>query len=138
MAVTTGADSGATFSLEEEDHTLANALRFLLNKKCAAASLVTVKQCCFLPFVRDTLHMHCYMHLFSLIGMTPMQPACVLRRLQHPAPVRAHGQPPCPDHRCVRTSALPQWVPCGIEMQDICWQSICTEAREAMACSTMQ
>lgn len=34
MAVTTGADSGATFSLEEEDHTLANSLRFLLNKKC--------------------------------------------------------------------------------------------------------
>lgn len=25
---------GATFALENEDHTLANALRFFLNKKC--------------------------------------------------------------------------------------------------------
>ena len=33
MAVATGADTGATFALEDEDHTLANALRFLLNKK---------------------------------------------------------------------------------------------------------
>ena len=33
MNVTTGADTGATFALEDEDHTLANALRFLLNKK---------------------------------------------------------------------------------------------------------
>ena len=28
---------GATFALEHEDHTLANALRFFLNKKCAQA-----------------------------------------------------------------------------------------------------
>lgn len=27
---------GATFALEHEDHTLVNALRFFLNKKCAA------------------------------------------------------------------------------------------------------
>jgi DNA-directed RNA polymerase subunit L len=26
-------DSGVTFALEDEDHTLANALRFMLNKK---------------------------------------------------------------------------------------------------------
>ncbi|CAL5218993.1 g748 [Coccomyxa viridis] len=32
MTVATGADTGATFALEDEDHTLANALRFLLNK----------------------------------------------------------------------------------------------------------
>ena len=33
MDVPTGADTGRTFALEDEDHTLANALRFLLNKK---------------------------------------------------------------------------------------------------------
>lgn len=33
--VATGADTGVTFALEDEDHTLANSLRFLLNKKCA-------------------------------------------------------------------------------------------------------
>ena len=33
MTVATGADTGATFALEDEDHTLANALRFLLNRK---------------------------------------------------------------------------------------------------------
>lgn len=27
--------SGTTFSVVEEDHTLANSLRFFLNKKCA-------------------------------------------------------------------------------------------------------
>ena len=32
--VATGADTGVTFALEDEDHTLANSLRFLLNKKC--------------------------------------------------------------------------------------------------------
>ncbi|CAK0748214.1 hypothetical protein CVIRNUC_001822 [Coccomyxa viridis] len=32
MTVATGADTGATFALEDEDHTLANALRFLLNR----------------------------------------------------------------------------------------------------------
>ncbi len=31
------AETGATFAVEDEDHTLANALRFMLNKKCAAA-----------------------------------------------------------------------------------------------------
>lgn len=30
--VATGADTGVTFALEDEDHTLANSLRFLLNK----------------------------------------------------------------------------------------------------------
>lgn len=34
MTVATGADTGVTFALEDEDHTLANSLRFLLNKKC--------------------------------------------------------------------------------------------------------
>ncbi|KAK9909521.1 hypothetical protein WJX75_003568 [Coccomyxa subellipsoidea] len=32
MTVATGADTGVTFALEDEDHTLANSLRFLLNK----------------------------------------------------------------------------------------------------------
>lgn len=38
MDVPTGADTGRTFALEDEDHTLANALRFLLNKKCFSLS----------------------------------------------------------------------------------------------------
>jgi hypothetical protein len=29
-----GASNGNTFNIEEEDHTLANSLRFFLNKKC--------------------------------------------------------------------------------------------------------
>ena len=33
MAGTSGADTGATFALEDEGHTLANALRFMLNQK---------------------------------------------------------------------------------------------------------
>jgi DNA-directed RNA polymerase subunit L len=37
MAVATGADTGATFALENEDHTLANALRYLLNMKFVPA-----------------------------------------------------------------------------------------------------
>ncbi len=33
MTVATGADTGVTFALEDEDHTLANSLRYLLNRK---------------------------------------------------------------------------------------------------------
>ncbi|EIE22071.1 RBP11-like subunits of RNA polymerase [Coccomyxa subellipsoidea C-169] len=32
MTVATGADTGVTFALEDEDHTLANSLRHLLNR----------------------------------------------------------------------------------------------------------
>ena len=33
MTEPSSADTGVTFALEDEDHTLANALRFMLNKK---------------------------------------------------------------------------------------------------------
>lgn len=32
-AAPSGAETAATFAIEDEDHTLANALRFMLNKK---------------------------------------------------------------------------------------------------------
>lgn len=37
MAGEQASATGVTFQLADEDHTLANALRFLLNKKYAAA-----------------------------------------------------------------------------------------------------
>ena len=72
MAVTTGADTGRTFALEDEDHTVANALRFLLNKKCAPLRAVLLFS--YLHCTKRPLLLHHSPHV-SFVGYSIPHPS---------------------------------------------------------------
>ncbi len=79
--------NSATFSVADEDHTLGNALRFFLNKKCESSANVTVQ-------------------LFAVVshGCHAMQPQCGLLWLQHPPSNRKHDLCAGADHRYASAS----------------------------------
>lgn len=76
--------SSETFMIENEDHTLANALRFFLNKKCDLKSITPLLSVWTTPALTD-------------VGA--LQSPRGLLRLQHTSPGRACCQYPRADHR---------------------------------------
>lgn len=77
--------AGATFDVQNEDHTLANSLRYFLNKKCvklafvgSAAGLWGLAALCRVRFAGPPTQMP--------LPRAALQPAGPVLRLQHPTP----------------------------------------------------
>lgn len=104
MSESVAASTGQTFALEHEDHTLANALRFMLNKKCGR---LTCCCCCLLPLLEC---------LTLLTNMHCMQPTRNLLRLQHATPVGRCSQYTGADNGCVELCTACAFQSCTLDI----------------------